>query len=123
HVSGPDNRAVGTRNGFVILQPDPILWLNLIPMIVEMADRNELRERFKAAFMVRMPVADDHLVDALQSGALCGGEYALRVAIPVPGIAGVEEQRFTGGRDEQRRSAAFDVNPVDFQIAALLRRG
>ena len=37
------------------------------------------------------------------------------VGIAAAGIARVDQHRFAGGRDQQRRRAAFDVDPVEIE--------
>ena len=71
--------------------------------------------------MVSMPVADHDVVDPLQSRFLSGCEDSLGIAVTVAWITGVEQERVSGRRDEQRRRAALDVDPVDLQVACSLR--
>jgi hypothetical protein len=94
-----------------------------VAVIVEPAEGNHLGERFEAANMVSMPVADHDVFDPRQARFLSGCEDSLRIAVAVAGIAGVEQQRVPSGRDEQRRRSSFDVDPVDLQVAPGLRGG
>ena len=72
--------------------------------------------------MIAMPMANHNMIDFRQARLLRGGEDALGVAVAIAGIAGVEQQRFSGRRDEQRGRAAFDIDLGDFQIARLGER-
>jgi hypothetical protein len=67
--------------------------------------------------MIAMPMANHDMIDFRQARFLRGGEDALGVTVAIAGIAGVEQQRFSGRRDEQRGSAAFNIDPGDSQIA------
>ena len=98
--------------------------LGVRAVVDEMPDRDALGEFRQAAIMIAVPMGDDQIVDLGQPG-IPGGRH------DAPGIAdrrgrrdvaGVDQQRLAGRRDEQRGVAAFDVDDVDVQGRAGLRR-
>ena len=117
NVAAANDGASGARDRLVVLQPHSIFGLDLIAVIIKPAERNQFRQRFQTAFVICVPVADHHIVDVREAGTLGRGEDALRVPVAIARIAGVEQQRLAIGSDEQSRCAAFDIDPVDFEIA------
>src|SRR5262249_28680121 len=97
--------------------------LDAVAVIVELAERDHLGQRFEASDMIAMPMANHHMIDSRQARLLCGGQDALGVTVAIAWIASVNQQRFSSWRDEQRGSAPFDIDPGDFQIARLGERG
>ena len=67
--------------------------------------------------MIAVPVTDHDMIDLTQARFLGRGVDAFRIAVAIARIAGVEQQRLAGRRDEQCRGAAFDIDPMDLQIA------
>lgn len=61
----------------------------------------------------------DEEVDFLQAGGF-GGDLVDAAGIARAGVAGVDEDGFAGGRDNEGGAAAFGINPVDVEGA---RRG
>ena len=93
-------------------------------VIHEFADRDALLELRHPAVMIAMPVRDDQPVDLGQPGILGGGIDTLGIADRAVGVAGVDQERFTGRVHEQRRVAAFDVHDIDIERrAGRLRSG
>ena len=87
-------------------------------VIHEFADRDALLELGHPAVMIAVPVRDDQAVDLGETGILRGGIDALGIAHRAVGVAGVDQERFTGRVHEQRRVAAFDVDDIDVQRRA-----
>jgi hypothetical protein len=81
------------------------------------------RELRHAAEMVAVPMRRDEVVDRGDAGVLHRGHDA--IGIPRPWVAGVDENRFAGRRDEECRVAAFHVDEVHLQALrrCLSRRG
>ena len=87
-------------------------------MIHEIANREVGRHLGRAADVVEVVVRRDEVVDLLQTRVRRGGGDA-------PGVngarmAGIDEHRLAGRRNQQRGGAAFDVDVVDVQRAAVL---
>ena len=99
--------------------------LHVGAMIDEMPDRDALGELGHAAEMIAVPMGDDQMVDLGEAGVLGGRHDAPGIADRRLGrdIAGVDEQRFAGRRDEERGVAALDVDHVDVQRGAGLGGG
>src|SRR5262245_66118050 len=85
--------------------------LDEIAAVEAVSDRHQLRERSDAAGMIAVEVTEDEGVDPLQSGLLCNVEDALRVTA-ISFVPGIDQHRLAGWRDDQGRSAAFDIDPV-----------
>src|SRR5205823_5566615 len=84
---------------------------------------SKLRE---PAEVIAVPVRDNQMVDLLKPGVFSGRHDATGVTNGArSNIACVHEQRFPGGRDEERGIAALDVNYIDSErLAGLgLRNG
>ena len=96
-------------------------------VIDERADRHERGELGRPAVMVRVEMRDQKKVDPLQRGIANGSRDAVRVArltrvtglrlecALVSGKSGIDEQRLTRGRHDERRLPAFDVDEVDVE--------
>src|SRR6185436_1631313 len=95
------------------------------PVVDEMLDRDALGELLHTAVVVAMPVRNDQLIDLREAGILGGLHDARGVTDRRlrSGVAGVDEQRFTRWRDEERRVAALDVHHVNVERRARLRAG
>ena len=91
-------------------------------MIDEFADGDLRGERGEAAEVVAVPVRDDEVIEMREAGVVNRVHDAAGVAVGARrDIAGVHEQRFAGGRDEERGVAALDVDDVDVEGFARLR--
>jgi hypothetical protein len=71
--------------------------------------------------MIRVPMADDDVIDLLQARLLRRCVNSFGIAITVPRKSCIEQQRFSRGRNEQRRCSTFNIDPVDFEITHLRR--
>ena len=87
-------------------------------MVVEVADRHQVGQLLDAAVMIGVPVRDDEMIDRLE--ARCGGSLVDALGVAVAGIAAVDQHRLALRRDEQRVSAALDIDEDDVQAAFLL---
>src|SRR5690242_14577598 len=72
-------------------------------MIVEVSDRKPVCKRPSVAGVVAVVMRDDHVIQLLnrQVCSLDHSQDAIEIAIAVPTCARIEQQRLTGGRDEQ----------------------
>src|SRR5258708_40372237 len=59
------------------------------------------------------------MIDLTKAGVPGGGHDPLRMAHGAIEISRIDEQRFTRGRDDERRVSAFHVDDVDVQRALL----
>ena len=76
--------------------------LDVGAVIDELADRNLGRQFGQAAEVIAVPVRDDQMVDLLEPGVFDRIHDAARIANRRgAGIAGIDEQRLAGRRDEQ----------------------
>ncbi len=89
--------------------------------VVEGTDGHEFGEFSEPAEVVDMEVSDDNVVDAREAGLDGGVVDAGGVA--TAGVAGVDEDGFAGGGDEERGAAAFGVDPVDAESGSVLFDG
>jgi len=90
-------------------------------VIVERAERQQLRERRQSTHVIAVPMTDHDVIDPRQAHRFRRGGDALGVAVVVAGKAGVEQQRLSVRRDEERRGASLDIDPRNLQTAAALR--
>ena len=108
-----------------------VLLARLLPALVEqavvvdVADRHAGGEGGGAAEVVEVVVGGDEVVDVLHPGL--GGGLVDPAGVAVAGVAGVDQHRFAGGRDDERGGSPFDVDPDDVEAAVGLagakRRG
>ena len=82
------------------------------------ADLDELRQGRQPALVAGVEMTEHEVVDPLQPRLLRDFENASGIAA-ASFPTGIDQQRFAGRRDEQRRRAALDVHPVDIEIARL----
>lgn len=87
-------------------------------MINEPADRNAAGDLRHRAKVIGVVVGGNQMVDLRETGILDRGHDAIRIAhrrwSPV---AGVDEQRLPGRRDEQRGVSTFHVDHVNVERA------
>src|SRR6185312_357073 len=89
--------------------------------VVDEADDGDLRGKLgDAADVVNVIVSDEEVVDLADASLLAEGQNAVGVAAVGRGPAGVDEQAFAGGGDEEGCLTAFDVGEVDFERAGFL---
>ncbi len=84
-------------------------------VIDERLHRHARDELGHAAHVVPVIVRHDEVVDLRQARALDRGRNAIGVAAVEAGPSGVDEHRLAGGRHDQRRLSAFDVDDVDVE--------
>jgi hypothetical protein len=98
------------------------------PIVIdERSDRQQVRELAHAAVVIRVEVRDEQDVDSRHARRPRSGQDAVHVA-PPRGLArhgrarsgrapppGVDQQRFTARRHDERGLAAFDVDEVDVE--------
>ena len=89
-------------------------------MVDEAADGDLRGELGDAADVVDVIVGDDEVVDLADASLLAEGDDAVGVAGVGGGPAGVDEEAFAGGGDEEGRLTAFDVGEVDLEGAGFL---
>ena len=95
-------------------------------MVDELPDRNARSELGHAAEVIAVPVGGDQVIDAAEAGILDRGHDPVRIPRRRrPAVAGVDQHRLSGRRDEQGGVAALDVDDIDLEIlgGARLRRG
>ena len=91
-------------------------------VVPDIPDRHFLRQLSRTSEVVDVKVRGDQVIDLLHAGHLgCG-------LVKAPGIAparhaGVDEDRFPGGCDDQRATAALDVDPVNVESLRVLGGG
>src|SRR5580704_17402831 len=66
--------------------------------------------------MIVVEMCDQHVVDLVDFGVLCGGYDAVSIAPVVTWPARVDQQRLAGRRNKQCRLPAFHVHKVHFQL-------
>ena len=71
---------------------------------------------FDTARVIAVVMGDDKIIDALHAGGDSGRQDAVRVAIIVIRITGINEHRLAGRRNVQRGFAAFDIDGIDPEI-------
>src|SRR5580704_3944024 len=113
-VSRLDDGALADGGSLVAIQPLLIFLLDGVAVIVKLADGNHLGERGESAHVVGVKMADEQIVDLFQAGELGCGVDAFGIAI-ADRPSSIDQKRFAGRGDEQRRGAAFGVNPVDVE--------
>ncbi len=84
-------------------------------MVDVFLDRDALLELGHAAVMIAMVMREDQVIDLGQAGIFGGGINAFRVSHGSVGIAGIDQQRFTRRRYEERPIAALDVDDVNVE--------
>ena len=67
----------------------------------------------RPAYVVVVEMRHHHIVDVVEAELFERGDDTARV--PPSGIAGIDQDRFAGRCNEQRRLAAFDVNEINLQ--------
>src|SRR5215831_10510954 len=118
-VAGLYDRALVPGDCHIVFQASAIGLFNSIPVVVEISKRDQLRQRIEATLMVRVPMADDDVIDLLQARVLRRRVNSFGIAIAVPRKSCIEQQRFSRGRNKQRRCSTFNIDPVDFEITRL----
>ena len=78
----------------------------------------QFAETSDAAVMIQVPVRDDQMIDRLEPDRV--RRLGDTVGVTRAGVAAVDEHRFAGGRDDQRRGAAFRVDEVNVEPAVRL---
>jgi hypothetical protein len=98
-------------------------------VIDERPDREEFRELGHAAVVIRVEMRDEKDVDPADARGTRCSEDSIRVArlrgiarngrkrSTLPWKTGVDEERLTARRDDERRLSAFDVDEVDIERA------
>ena len=86
-------------------------------VIVKPVDPDQLRQFGNAAVMIGVVMRHDQVIDRRHSGLFHRLFDALRVAALEAGPARVNQDRFAGRRDDQRRRAAFDIDIEDVERA------
>ena len=74
-----------------------------------------------AADVIGVVVRDHEIVDAREAGLSNNGRNTVGVAAVEAHVAGVHQQRFAGGRHDQRGLTAFDVDDMDVERLFWLR--
>jgi hypothetical protein len=88
----------------------------VLSVVEELADRDAGHQIGHAADVIHVEVGDEQVIDACDAGVLHGCLDAVGVAAIVAGPAGVDEQGFAGGGDQQSGLAAFDIDGVDEEM-------
>jgi hypothetical protein len=92
-------------------------------MVVIGPDRDLLRELGQRTEVVAVPMGRDVVIDPGDARVLDRVEDAARIASRGgPAVARVDENGLAGWRHEERGVAALDVDDIDVQGAASLRR-
>ncbi|MEI9815247.1 MAG: MFS transporter [Acidobacteriota bacterium] len=89
-----------------------------LAMVVEVADGGDFGQCGNASDVIPVEVCDQQMIDAAEAGRDHGLGDALGIASA--GEAGVDQQRFAGGADDERCRSAFHVDPVDIEGAGFL---
>src|SRR5262249_14400215 len=89
-VSWFHDRALVAGNSLILFQSFPIGLFDSVAMIVKMQDWDHFRQCDKAAFMIRMPVTDHHMIDLPQTGLLRRSINPFCVAIAIPRKSRIE---------------------------------
>src|SRR5262249_28811089 len=111
--------ALASGDGFVFFQSYTVGLFDSVAVIVELSQRDHLRECAKPAFMIAVPVADHDMIDLSKAGILRRRVNSFRVPVAISGKTCIEQQRFRRGRNEQGRGPPFDIDPIDFEIKRL----
>src|SRR5580704_8184532 len=104
---------LGVQRGIRLLEKSvgELAWLNVRAMIDELSNRNFRSQLSQAAEMITVPVGDDQMIDLPQASVLDRILDAARIAgSRSAGVPGVDQQRLTGRRDEERGVTALDVD-------------
>ena len=117
-ITDLEDRSPVAADAEIGVPPPLVRRLDEIAAIEAAADRDELREGRQPALVIGVEMTEHEVVDPLQPRLLRDLENAPRIA-SAGFPAGVDEQRFAGRRDEQRRRTPLDVHPVDVEIARL----
>ena len=83
-------------------------------LVVQGADRHQVRQLREAAEVIDVKVRDDDVIDALQARDF-RGDLMNALGIAAAGVAGVDEHRLAFGRDDERGAAALGVHPVNVE--------
>ena len=92
-------------------------------VVHEVHDRELFGELGHSAHVVGVVVGDHQVIDLLHARGLGRRGDAIGIAVVVPRPAGIDQHGFTGGRDQQRGLASFDVDEVDFQVPGGRQQG
>ena len=85
----------------------------ILAVIEELADGHALHQFGHAAHVVDVVVSHEQMIDLRDAGVAHGGLNAVGVAAIVIRPARIDQQRCAGGRNQQRRLAALDIDGVD----------
>ena len=96
----------------LLTRPFPPLFKHTI--VIHVADRNQRRQPRCAAEVIDVVVGHQEVVDFLQVRDV-GSDVENPAGVALAGVAGVDEDRFIGGGDDEGGAAAFRVDPVDVQ--------
>ncbi len=81
-----------------------------------LANRNPLCKLGHRTEMVAVPMRRDQVIDLFEAGSVDRGHHPIRIARRCrPAVARVDQHRLAGGRDKERRVAAFDIEDVNLQ--------
>ena len=84
--------------------------------VMHLTDRNEGGKLRGAAVVIGVKVGDDEMIDFLQLRHL-GRHFVNAARVAFEGIAGIDEDGFAGGSDDQSGTTSFDIDPVDIERA------
>ena len=88
-------------------------------MIEDGFDRYFRRELGETARVIVVIVTNDDVVDLLHSRVTCRSHDAISIAVVVAIVAGIDQHRFTGGRNVEGCFAAFHIDSIDSQRGVL----
>src|SRR5947207_5640426 len=83
-------------------------------VVVNHADRQQFRQFRRPAEMVGMKMRGDEIIHFLQTGDF-SGHVMNAFGIASAGISGINQHGFVRRRHDERRAAAFGVNPIDIE--------
>ena len=95
--------------------------VGIFAVVNERADRNAGRELRDAADVIAVVVRNQNVVDLGETGVFRGSDDAIRVTAVEAIPSGVNQQRFSGRRDEQSGLSALDVDKLNEQRFCRLR--
>ncbi len=93
------------------------------PVVHEVNYGHLLGQRRHASDVIEVVMSDQHVVDPLDPGQLCGGLNPGGVATVEPRPARVHQHRLAGWGDNQGGLATLDIDEVDLQVAGGDPRG
>ena len=82
-------------------------------VVVKGDDGEFFRDIRRAAEMIDVEMGGDEVIDLLDADIAGGFDDAFGIAFA--GHAGIDEDGFTGGSDDERCSASFDIDPVQVE--------